>query len=223
MGDRYSMLENRDYTLIIDKSGSMSTADISGTQQTRWQAVQESTLALAMRCEKLDPDGMTVYLFDTNFQRFDDVTSAKVANIFTANRPGGSTDLASVLRDAFNNYFQRKAAKKAKPNGELIIVVTDGEPNDQDAVIKVISDATHQMDRDEELAVTFIQIGRDPGAKVFLERLDNDLVKPQKTGFLQKLFGGGPRSAKFDICDTITFSDLEEIPITEVLLKAIED
>jgi uncharacterized protein YegL len=222
MGDRHAMLENRDYTLIIDKSGSMSTADIAN-KQTRWQAVQESTLALATRCEQLDPDGMTVYLFATHFQRFDNVTASKVAEIFAANQPSGSTDLAAVLKDAFQNYFQRKASGQAKANGDLIIVVTDGEPNDQDAVAKVITDATHRMDRDEELAVTFIQIGKDPNAKAFLERLDDDLVGPQKQGFLSKLFGGGKKTAKFDICDTITFNDLEDIPITEVLLKAIED
>jgi uncharacterized protein YegL len=222
MGSRQSILEERDYTLIIDKSGSMSTADVGGGQ-TRWQAVQESTMALAARCQQLDPDGMTVYLFATHFQRFDNVTAAKVAEIFSQNQPGGSTDLAAVLKDAFQSYFSRKAAGEAKRNGELIIVVTDGEPNDQDAVAKVIIDATHRMDRDEELAVSFIQIGRDASAKAFLERLDDDLVGPQKQGFFSKLFGGAKRSAKFDICDTVTFNGLEDIPITEVLLKAIED
>ena len=49
-----AMLEQRDYTLIIDKSGSMGIGDI-GNGQTRWQAVQESTLALATKCEQFDP------------------------------------------------------------------------------------------------------------------------------------------------------------------------
>lgn len=47
------MLENRDYTLIIDKSGSMSLTDQPGGQ-SRWVAMQESTLALASKCEQLD-------------------------------------------------------------------------------------------------------------------------------------------------------------------------
>ena len=41
------MLENRDYTLIIDKSGSMATPDQKGGR-SRWVAAQESTLALAI-------------------------------------------------------------------------------------------------------------------------------------------------------------------------------
>jgi hypothetical protein len=36
------MLENRDYTLIIDRSSSMSTLDQPGGK-SRWAAIQEST------------------------------------------------------------------------------------------------------------------------------------------------------------------------------------
>ncbi|MBA4450098.1 hypothetical protein FHK94_10850, partial [Cylindrospermopsis raciborskii CS-506_D] len=56
------MLNDRDYTLIIDKSGSMSTRDQRGGK-TRWEIAQESTIALARKCEEFDPDGITVYVF----------------------------------------------------------------------------------------------------------------------------------------------------------------
>ena len=72
-----SVVNDRDYTLIIDKSGSMSTPDQRGGR-SRWMEVQESTLALARKCEQFDPDGITVYLFSGRFKRYDDVTSAKV-------------------------------------------------------------------------------------------------------------------------------------------------
>ncbi|RYE93431.1 MAG: VWA domain-containing protein [Myxococcales bacterium] len=216
------MLEQRDYTLIIDQSGSMGIGDV-GNGQTRWQAVQESTLALATKCEQLDPDGLTVYLFSTSFRRHDNVTSSRVAELFRGATPDGSTNLAAVLRDAFDGYFQRKAAGQSKPQGETILVVTDGSPNDQDEVIDVIVAATHRMEKDEELAVLFVQIGRDAGARDFLKRLDDDLVGPQKTGFFQKLFGGSKKTARFDICDTISFDEMEDKPLTKVLLDAIQD
>ena len=41
-----SSIENRDYTLMIDKSSSMATSD-DPDGKTRWQIAQESTLALA--------------------------------------------------------------------------------------------------------------------------------------------------------------------------------
>ena len=143
-----NMASNRDYTLIIDKSGSMSTPDQVGGK-SRWDIAQESTLALARKCEQFDPDGITVYVFSGKHKRYDDVTSAKVAQIFLENDPSGTTNLAGVLQHATDNYFQRKNAGETKPNGETILVVTDGEPDDRKAVFEVIINATRKMDRDE--------------------------------------------------------------------------
>ena len=201
------MLENRDYTLIIDKSGSMSTKDKPGGL-SRWQIMQESALALANKCEELDPDGITVYLFSGKFKRYDNVTAAKVGTIFQENDPSGRTDLAAVLADAVNSYFQRKAAGQIPANGEIILVVTDGEPDDRKAVMDVILAATQKLDRDEELAISFIQVGTDETATKFLKILDDDL---------------GRAGAKFDIVDTITMNDMEDLTLKEVLLSAIND
>jgi len=202
-----SLVENRDYTLIIDKSGSMSTPDQRGGR-SRWEGAQESTLALARKCEQFDPDGITVYLFSGRFKRYDNVTSNKVAQIFQENDPSGTTDLAAVLKDATDRYFKSKAAGQAKANGETIIVITDGEPDDRKAVMRVIIEASRQMERDEELAISLIQVGTDATATRFLKALDDEL---QSAG------------AKFDIVDTITLDDMENFSLTEVLLNAIHD
>ena len=201
------MLENRDYTLIIDKSGSMATPDQKGGR-TRWFAAQESTFALASKCEQFDPDGITVYVFSGRFKRYENVTSSKVNQVFQENDPSGTTDLAAVLKHATDNYFERKTAAETKPNGEIILVITDGEPDDRKAVMKVIIEASRRMERDEELGISFIQVGTDPHARRFLKVLDDDLQ------------GAG---AKFDICDTITMDDIEDMSLKEVLLNAIID
>lgn len=202
-----SIVQERDYTLIIDKSGSMSTSDqLGGT--TRWEAAQESTLALARKCEQVDPDGITVYLFSGRFRRYDNVTSDKVTQIYQENEPMGRTDLASVLQDALDNYFQRKAAGDAKQNGETILVITDGEPDDRKAVMRQIIEASRKLERDEELAISIIQVGADKKATEFLKALDDQL---QSAG------------AKFDIVDTITIDEMEGMTLAEVLLNAIRD
>lgn len=198
-------LKNRDYTLILDKSGSMSKRDQAS--KSRWEIMQESTLALARKCEQFDPEGITIYMFSSRFKRYDDVTSSKVEEIFLENDPVGTTNLAAVLWDATQNYFQRKSAGQTKA-GETIVVVTDGEPDDRRAVIEAIVRTTEKMTSDEELAITFIQVGTDPGAKQFLTALDNQLE------------GVG---AKFDICDTVTMDDMAEMSLAEVLVNAIAD
>jgi uncharacterized protein with von Willebrand factor type A (vWA) domain len=201
------MMSDRDYTLIIDKSGSMSTPDQAGGR-SRWDIAQESTLALARKCEQFDPDGITLYVFSGRFKRYENVTSAKVAQVFMENDPAGTTNLAGVLQNATNDYFQRKAAGQTKPNGETILVITDGEPDDRKAVFEVIIQASRQMERDEELGISIIQVGSDPQATKFLKALDDQM---QSIG------------AKFDICDTITLDDMEDMSLADVLMNAITD
>ncbi len=202
-----AVLENRDYTLMIDKSSSMATSD-QPDGKTRWEIAQESTVALAQKCEEIDPDGITVYLFSGRFRRYDNVTSDKVAKIYEENEPMGRTDLAAVLQDGLDNFFQRRATNQTKPNGETFLVITDGAPTDHKAVIRTIIDASQKIDRDEELAISLIQVGRDKQATAFLKALDDQL---QASG------------AKFDIVDTITVEDMQDMSLTDVLLKAITD
>lgn len=64
------------------------------------------------------------------------------------------------------------------------------------------------MKADEELAISFLQIGNDPAATQFLKALDDKLVEV---------------GAKFDIVDTVTFADMEDMTMTEVLTNAIID
>jgi uncharacterized protein with von Willebrand factor type A (vWA) domain len=201
------LLTNRDYTLILDKSGSMSTVDKPGGR-SRWVEAQESTLALARKCEQFDPDGITVYTFSSRHKRYENVAASRVETIFLENDPVGSTNLAGVLQAATDDYFQRKRSGQTKPNGETILVITDGEPDDRKAVIQVIVAASQKMDRDEELAISFVQVGSDPAATQYLKLLDDDL---QKVG------------AKFDIVDTITIDDMADMSLLEVLLNAIVD
>lgn len=66
------------------------------------------------------------------------------------------------------------------------------------------------IDHDQELAISFVQIGNDREASEFLKFLDDEL---ENTG------------AKFDIVDTVSIDDIEDENLTlkEVLIKAMTD
>jgi len=204
--DMSAIVNNRDYTLIIDKSSSLNTNDDNG--KTRWQIAQESTFALAQHCDQIDPDGITVYLYSGRFRRYDNVTANKIKEIYALNEPMGKSNLKSVLQDALDNYFQRKANGEAKENGETMIIMTDGIPDEPKEIIKLIIDATHKIDKDEELGISFIQIGKDRNATEYFKALD-DLLEDA--------------GAKFDIVDTITLEDMRQMSLTQVLLNALID
>jgi Mg-chelatase subunit ChlD len=196
-------LSKYNYTLIIDKSGSMGLRD-QPNAKSRWEAIEEVCYAFAGKLEKLDDDGFDLYLFSSRFKRFEGVNSGKVQQVFQEIEPSGSTDLTGVLQDAINQFLLRRA--KGKP--EIIVVVTDGEPDDRPSVARTIMEIANKLRTEEELSFTFIQIGNDPNATRFLKQLDDDLVK---------------LGAKYDIVDTKTVSEVEEIGLTEALLDAIRD
>jgi len=81
--------------------------------------------------------------------------------LFHQQNTGGTTDLGGVLRQVFSRYF-------ARGGRETILVITDGEPNNHDSVRAAIRDASNRIDRDEDLSLSFIQIGTEPEAYVFL-------------------------------------------------------
>ncbi|WP_204104219.1 MULTISPECIES: VWA domain-containing protein [Spirulina sp. CCY15215] len=201
------MLEARDYTLIIDRSASMSQCD-RPDGKSRWQIMREATFALAQKCEEFDPDGITVYIFSGRFQRYDNVTADLVDRIFSENHPSGHTGLSGALEHALHNYFERKSQGIAQPNGEIFLVVTDGTFRDREAVARVIINASSQIEKDEELGISFIQVGSDRQVTDFLQWLDDDLLRA---------------GAMFDIVDTITLDRMETMTLTEVLMNAIVD
>lgn len=201
------MLDDRDYTLIIDQSGSMATVDPT-ENKSRWSIIEQCTLALAQQCEEFDLNGLSVYFFSNRFKRYRNITSSKVHQLFQENAPQGGTNLTVVLQDAFNQYFQRKSDGQAKPNGETIIVLTDGEPDHGVSVSEIIVTASQKIERDEELAISFIQVGSDPKATKFLKTLDDQL----------QMLG-----AKFDIVDTVTVEDMKNMTLQDVLLNAVVD
>lgn len=206
MSSTEAQLKDRDYTLILDKSGSMGEHDTP--KGSRWDYAQEATMGLANKINTLDPDGITVYPFSSHWTRYDNVTPVKVSQIFKENEPNGGTNLAGVLKDALDNYFTRKTAGKAKTNGEIFLVVTDGTPDNEEDVARVIVAATKKIDRDEEIGISFIQVGKCREATQFLKRLDDHLTQ---------------EGAKFDIVNTITIEDMGNKSLTDVLIAALDD
>jgi hypothetical protein len=193
-------LSSRDYILVLDSSGSMGNQD--GTSKSRWDRIKETTHAVVKKLVELDDDGITVYSFASSFKKFENVKDQDSIDAIFKKDPIGSTVLAPVLKDIFGDFFKNRK----KPL--TVFVITDGEAEDRNETCKEIIAATKKMEADEELSLEFLQVGKDPAAKEFLRKLDDDLEKAD---------------AKFDIIDTKTMDELENSTIEEIIIASIND
>jgi hypothetical protein len=200
-----SLLGDRDYTLILDNSQVMIP---NSDNHNLWSIIENATLAIANKCEEYDFDGLSLYLYGEKFSKFEHIKAHQIAHIFDTNQPSGKANLAIVLEEALNNYFQRRTLGYGKSNGETFIVILGSFPESPQEVEKVIINAANQISQDEQLAILFIQIGFNQQLTELLTKWDHDLIK---------------LGAKFDICDFILLEEVKPDILAELLLKAIID
>lgn len=192
-------LSEFDFVIAIDTSGSMAEPVKAGSNRTRWEAVQESAMTLIRDVQAIDQDGLGLVLFGRQVESFDGVTADKAREVFAAHGPRGSTPLAEALDAAF--ALAGKSDKK-----DMIIVFTDGVPDDREAAAKRIVAQANNQANDDDCTVLFIQVGDDAAATRYLQSLDDDLS-----------------SAKFDIVDVKTVAEADAFNTTaELIVAAIE-
>lgn len=191
-----SNLNNFDYTVLIDASGSMNNID-AGHTKTRYERAKESVIGLVGELAAVDEDGIDLITFGGEvIQHVAGVKTTEVVNTAFSRRVAGGTPTAEALTKAFE-----VAGKSDKP--DFIVVFTDGEPNNRQAVKDVITKQANSQASDGDLTVLFVQIGDDAGAGAFLAELDDGLT-----------------GAKFDIVDTKTQAQADAFPSLSALIEA---
>ena len=186
-------ITNFDYVVLIDASGSMANTD--GKAATRFERAKESVIGLVSELGAVDEDGIDVITFggESIIHTGGVKTPADVQSAFNR-RVAGSTPTAEALELAF-----KIAGKSDKP--DFVVVITDGEPNNRQAVKDVLIKQANSQNADGDLTVLFIQIGDDASAANFLAELDDGL------------------NAKFDIVDTMTQAKADSYPSLAALIE----
>lgn len=154
-----------DVIALIDESYSMDGLFADGTVQ----AITERALAWTAG---VDADGMApVGGFASGFQWHGEIDLTNVMGCASDWGTWGGTDLAAGLKEAF------EVAKQAD-NPVYLFVVTDGAPNDQNAVVKLVKEMSEYP-----IIIKFLLVGTDSYGKRFLEYVD-DLEQHEPGGRL---------------------------------------
>jgi hypothetical protein len=198
------LLADHDVIILVDKSHSMSIRNCPGNLSV-WEWCRQNTVGLLQSTQQYFQNHATVIPFDWSYRVFKDVDVSQVERIFQTMTPSGGTNPEDPMSNQLEEYFFRRS--KSNPRPIIIVVITDGLPNDPEALRDVIFNAVARMHSPTEICITFLQVGNAfAGVPRILQALDDDLVNA---------------GAKYDIVDTTSFTELQQIGMKNALVAAL--
>lgn len=195
--NNFELNKGDQFIVAIDTSGSMQMTDCPGSA-SRLNYVTETMRTFIKEASKWDPDGVSFYMFNNTVQAFRDVATIeeidqKIATI----KPAGGTYTHLAIKEAYKEH------KEKKNEQTFLMIFTDGEPSDKDAVKQAIVDITKDVKDEKEFRIQLLTVGvRDSSLDKWLDDLDDHLTE-----------------AKYDIVD---IEKLEDVNFEQAVANAIE-
>lgn len=189
----------------LDVSRSMMESD-TPSGLSRLAHTVEGVVSFIGEANKYDTDGVNVSSFGVKVTPLGKLTADNARSILSglqANEPGTRTDLA--ILDAWKQH------QAGGYEQSVCFIITDGEPNDEDAVFRTIANITSEFKpgadgkiNEHQFAISFLTVGvRSPGLQAFLTKLDDALP-----------------GAKFDIVDV---KELDKVDFATAFDGALHD
>jgi Mg-chelatase subunit ChlD len=197
IANNFELNKGDQFIVALDISGSMQMKDCPGNA-SRFSYVLETMEVFISEASKWDPDGVSFYAFNNEVQEFPDVASTEALHETIGRlRPGGGTATHRAISAAYREH-KLKGSEQT-----FLLLFTDGEPSDRQAVKQAIVDITNDVKDEKEFRICILTVGaRTPELSAWLSDLDDNLTE-----------------AKYDIVD---IEKLEDVDFERAVANAIE-
>lgn len=195
--DSLELKKGDDFIIALDISASMRNTDCPGGLN-RYQYALEQCRQFAHGAAKYDDDGVSAYTFGVTVHSHENVTEDKLDALLSTTSFESGTMTHLVVQAAWDEHIRNQNKQTC------LMIFTDGEPSNPDALLKTIADITNKMKNNEEFTMIFITVGqRSPDLQAFLTVLDDDVP-----------------GAKYDI---VSVNKLEEVDFATAFTKALTE
>jgi len=127
-------LKKFDIVLICDDSGSMDI-EVDGGEKTRWDELKDTTKLTIDLATALDDNGIDIIFL--NRENVDNIIDYSQVKAYFDVLPGGRTNLSKAIQTAYNKKVYNKPL--------LIVIATDGEPNDLDKFTRLLANRANDI------------------------------------------------------------------------------
>lgn len=193
--DKYSSLANFDTVFLVDDSPSMLG--------DRWNLVGNILEYATVVATNYDPDGIDIHFLNNTTAGEDNIKDPSVASeVHRKVALRGNTPIREQLSKHLRSYlakYKKRNENDMNFKGYNLVVLTDGEPNEdyeppstisdpEDAKVtkpafrrirKMLVEIARKLDEEDaeedQVGIQFCNVGNDPGAHEFFHYLDDRL------------------------------------------------
>lgn len=162
--------------LFADDSGSMKSGD-------RIKDIREITIDISNIITLLDDDGISFKAFNYDDIQHEINTAEKVNNLIDKIKFNGNyTPIGTNLQDYIIKFLKELIENKIFDKPALVIIITDGEPNEPDRnhkkLYNIIKNTKQYLKNknlsEKSIVYSFGLVGNDEYGNEFIDSLDND-------------------------------------------------
>lgn len=174
---------NREYILAGDISISMSTIDQKCAQVSRYKYMLEKFKSfIQIACDYDNHEGVTVFLFGQNIHKYEHVKLDDVTEVLDKVILENLTMTDMVIDEAYIEHLEEKQElrKEGKEHtGSILMIFTDGEPTNREAVKRSIQVIANNISKADEFEIIFLTVGTISSSLMpYLHNLNDGLKYP---------------------------------------------
>lgn len=160
------VLARYDIVFLVDDSSSMNHVEVTaGVKQSRWKELRDTVSALIEFAAYFDDDGTDIYFLNRpGVEGVTDPSDERLTRAFASN-PSGSTPLTRRFEEVVKAHTSKKPL--------LVMIATDGEPNDGTRPFVQMARKLLTM-RKKEVRLGIMACTQNDDAVAWLNDLDDD-------------------------------------------------